>query len=393
MKNSFKVCLTVLTLALVGVRAADAQTPAYSFTKIHFPGAYYTEPFGINNSGHVAGTFKDAAGVSHAFVFDGTNYTELRFPNAIFNYALGIANSGEILGSHSYLLGIGPYHAFLIDGGNYVEFDYPGMETDARAMNASGQIVGIYNSGYGTKDFGFLKTGDTYTSIDVPGATFTYAFGLNDAGIVTGTYRDSLLRLRGFSYVNGLYKSINFPNAIDTYLGGVNNQNTAVGWSTQGGITSGYIYSGGMSFRPLSVPFAGASNTKPRAINDLGEIIGTYTSAECPVVCGFIARPIPGGIPACNQSMQLTYEGGILHVAFTVATTVPTNWTTWLFLQNVPYRLWSVSLPVLQPGASGDLPIAPIPPSGNVLALSILSTPSGRNLCADYSTVNTGAVQ
>jgi hypothetical protein len=41
---------------------------------------------------------------------------------------------------------------------------------------------------------GFLYSGGSYTSIDVPGATGkggTQAFGINDAGQIVGTYSDS----------------------------------------------------------------------------------------------------------------------------------------------------------------------------------------------------------
>lgn len=369
--------------------AANAQTPAYTFTKIEFPGAISTEPHGINNAGQIVGTYIDASGIPHGFLFDGTTYTEISFPGAIYNYALGISNSGQILGSHSFHTSIGPYHAFLTEGDQYIEFDFPGKESDARAMNASGQIVGVYNAGFGTKDFGFLRTGDTYTSLDVPGASFTYALGINDGGAVTGSYRDSFLRLRGFTYVNGIYKSVSFVGATETYLGGLNNLNTAVGWSIQNGSVGAYVFSQGRTFQPIKANLAGAANTKPRAINDAGVIVGTYTSPECPVLCGFLARPNPAGTPVCSQSTALSYQAGTLNFSFNVRTTIPTTWTAWLILQNVPFRAWSVAVPVLSTPASGVVPIG-LPPSGIVTMVSIFSTPADGNLCVEYSVVNTG---
>jgi probable HAF family extracellular repeat protein len=380
-----------MAAALFGATsAAHAQTPAYTFTKIQFPGATSTEPYGINNAGQIVGTFKDIWGISHGFLFDGVTYTEILFPGAIYNYALGISHSGQILGSHSFHTAAGPYHAFLTEGDQYVEFDFPGKESDARAMNASGQIVGVYNSGFGTKDFGFVRSGDTYTSLDFPGASFTYALGINDAGAITGSYRDSLLRLRGFTYVNGVYKSISFAGATETYLGGLNNQNTGVGWSIQNGLVGGYVFSNGRTFEPIKVTFAGATNTKPRALNDAGDIVGTYTAPDCPNLCGFVAKRVPGGTPLCSQSTALNYQDGTLSFTYNVATRVATTWTGWLFVQNVPFRLWTLSLPAVSPAVSGAAPIGAIPPSGVVTLVSLFSTPADGNLCVEYSVINTG---
>lgn len=390
MESRLKVRLIVMLVALAGAAgAAHAQTAPYSFTKIMFPAAVSTEPSGINNSGQIVGTYKDAAGVHHGFLFDGSNYVDLGFPGASYNWVFGISRSGQIVGSFSHNP-FGPFHAFVSDNGDHVQFDFPGGETDARAMNSLGQIVGIYNTGIGTTDYGFIKEGDSYTQLLFPGATFTYVYGINDAGIVTGTYRDALLRLRGYTYINGVYTQVQFPGASETYLGGINNLNTAVGWNVQGGILNGYVWSQGKSFRALSVTLPGAANTKPRALNDVGEIVGTYTSPECQGVCGFVARPNPGATHPCTQSVALTYTDGLLAMDLTMGTSVPTTSVAWLFVGSAVYRLWSVPLPVLSPAVSVNIPITQLPPSGNIFSLTQLNDTFGRTLCADYAMVNTG---
>ena len=58
--------------------------------------------------------------------------------------------------------------------------DVPGSSyasSGATGINASGQIVGWYNGGHG-----FLFDHGSYTTLDVPGLTRTYANGINDAG-------------------------------------------------------------------------------------------------------------------------------------------------------------------------------------------------------------------
>lgn len=374
------------------VGAARAQTPQYSYTRLQYPGAIYTDATGINNAGTVVGTYFDANGIPHGYTYDGITYTSINFPGAIYNYAFGVSPLGHLVGSHSHTAEAGPYHAFYAQSGSFTEFDYPGMETDARAMNGSGAIIGIYNSGYGTPDHGFLKVGDSYTSIDAPGAATTYVFGLNDAGLVTGTYRDTIGAVRGFTYRDGVYTPVAFPTATETYVAGVNNLNTMVGWDVQAGKVYGFLApQSGWSFRALNVALPGATNGRPRAINDRNEVVGTFTSVDCPFGCGFVARPISGSLAVCDQSPSLTYQGGTLNVSVTLRTSAQTTWTSWLFTPTASYRLWTTTAPVVANPTTVNVPIAAFPAVGPVYLLSLLSTPTGGVVCSDLAMVNTVA--
>ena len=69
--------------------------------------------------------------------------------------ALGINASGQIVGSYYDAAYI--HHGFLLDQGNYTTLDVPGSTwTQAHAINDSGQIVGSYSDGAG--QHGFLAT-------------------------------------------------------------------------------------------------------------------------------------------------------------------------------------------------------------------------------------------
>lgn len=371
--------------ALGTASAAEAQ---YTYSKIMYPGSTWTEASGVNDSGQVVGTYTDTAGTAHGFLFHNGTYTTVDHPDRAHNYLFGINDQGKMVGSHSVVQPRGPYHASLLENGVWVAYDFPGHETDGRAINAWDHIVGIYNAGFGTPDHGFLKIGDSYTSIDYPGAAITYVFGINDAGTITGTYRDPFGRLKGFMYVAGVYTSIAYPGATETFVGGVNNAGAVVGWKMEGGRVGGFVQSGG-GYRPVIVPFANAANTKARAISDVGVIVGTYTSPECQAGCSFIATPSPTTPAMCDQTIGLRYNGGVLDNLFTLKTTVATTWTSWLIVQNTPYRLWSLPLPVIQPSASVTVPIQ-LPPIGPVVLASFLSTPTQGTICADFTTLDTG---
>ena len=79
-------------------------------------------------------------------------------------------------------------YGYLLSGGLYTTIDVPGStSTYAFGINNSGQVVGIYDCGGGV-ECGYLLTGGTYSAIDVPGSSYTQASGINNGGDVVGTY-------------------------------------------------------------------------------------------------------------------------------------------------------------------------------------------------------------
>jgi probable HAF family extracellular repeat protein len=72
----------------------------------------------------------------------------------------------------------------------FTTIDVPGATfTDAAGINNAGQIVGTFSDATGTH--GFLNTGGVFATINVPGAFVTQAFGINDAGQVVGFFGDA----------------------------------------------------------------------------------------------------------------------------------------------------------------------------------------------------------
>ena len=70
----------------------------------------------------------------------------------------------------------------------------------------------------------------TYTALDVPGATATYGYGINDAGQIVGSYVHSQSVFSGFLLdVDGSYTPINVPGAYQTWAYGINGSGQIVG--------------------------------------------------------------------------------------------------------------------------------------------------------------------
>ena len=129
-------------------------------------------------------------------------------PGAGFTQASGINDAGQIVG---YFFNGFQFHGFLDIDGSFTQVDVPGAPsggifsgTTASGINDAGQIVGTFTNGATFRGFpsgyeGFLDTGGRFTQIDVPGAasgfppgaTFTGAFGINDAGQIVGSFTTS----------------------------------------------------------------------------------------------------------------------------------------------------------------------------------------------------------
>src|SRR6266545_3274488 len=80
----------------------------------------------------------------------------------------------------------------------FTTLDVPGSTggTTAFGINTSGQIVGAYGDGGG--QHGFLLSGGSYTTLDVPGSTATAATGINASDQIVGIYQAGSSRNHGF---------------------------------------------------------------------------------------------------------------------------------------------------------------------------------------------------
>src|SRR3954452_18102767 len=85
----------------------------------------------------------------------------------------------------------------------------------------------------------FLATGSTanatnfsFTQIDMPGALYTTASGINDAGQIVGSFADGRERSHGFLYTSGGFTHIDPPGTSGTSAYGINDAGQIVGFFT-----------------------------------------------------------------------------------------------------------------------------------------------------------------
>ena len=76
-------------------------------------------------------------------------------------------------------------HTFMDDKGSFTTIDVPSAaQTDAYGINARGAVVGAYADGKGG-EHGFIDENGAFTTIDAPGAHDTYALGINPAAALS----------------------------------------------------------------------------------------------------------------------------------------------------------------------------------------------------------------
>src|SRR5438128_205871 len=98
--RGFAASAAVISLLVLAVAAARADERSFVYSSIDFPGATFTQAFGINAGGEVVGVYRDATGKQHGFLRSGETFTSIDFPGAAATDARGIAPAGDIVGTY-----------------------------------------------------------------------------------------------------------------------------------------------------------------------------------------------------------------------------------------------------------------------------------------------------
>jgi probable HAF family extracellular repeat protein len=201
--------------------------------------------------------------------------------------AFGINDTGQIVGTFDVIEQDGLHtHGFLQDtDGSFTRIDVDGARgTQAGGINNSGVIVGTFQDGTGTH--GFVRDTDgSFTRIDVDGALETNASGINSSGVIVGTFdviEQDRLNTHGFIKVGGIFARIDVDGALDTLAFGINSPEgylsehlgQIVGWFQDLTGRHGFLRATDGSF--TSFDFPSAAQTYAVGINDSGQIVGSF---------------------------------------------------------------------------------------------------------------------
>src|SRR5579863_1321491 len=207
-----------ILLAFMAVATAAVAPPlTFKFTSVSVPNAISTVAEGVNNAGVIVGFYQDTSGKLHGFMLNGKKVTTIDDPKGTATECLHINANGapSIVGyytsSNSTPVG------FLYQNGTFKDIPGPAGATGSYAygINDSGLIVGAYKDSNGATH-GYLLSGTTYTTLDVPKAVATVATGINNSGNIVLYWVNSRSIIEGALLTGKTYKTINVPGAMDS---------------------------------------------------------------------------------------------------------------------------------------------------------------------------------
>jgi probable HAF family extracellular repeat protein len=155
-------------------------------------GAFQASATAINTSGQIVGTYALNSGASGTFLYTNGTMTLLPAPGSSIPYGTAINDNGEIAG----FLFVDPgYHAAKFSNGVWTDLGVinGAAQNEAKAINASGQIVGTsvlpgtYKLFRAGQHVPFIATASGLVNLNtlIPsgtGFTLTDAVAINDSG-------------------------------------------------------------------------------------------------------------------------------------------------------------------------------------------------------------------
>lgn len=268
-----------------------AATTQYKFSEAgNYPGAYRSFPLAANGR-HIVGYYESGNAVN-GYIQEGSKFKDLFPPGNKGSYVGGINRRGAAVGGFCPN-GCNPntgQHGFLHDHGVYTQIDYPsgvmGSTTTAFGINDQGQIVGGYclppsnvcptNVVFSPANHGFLDDHGVFTQLDYPGAQYTEANAINNAGSIVGNYFINNSAPHAYLYQNGVYINIDVPDANLTFVSAINNLGVAAGnYQDHNFYVHGFLYQNG-TFTTVDVLKATVSNLN--GLDDAGEIVGIWSN-------------------------------------------------------------------------------------------------------------------
>lgn len=184
---------------------------------------------------------------------------------------------------------------------NYQSLDYPGSsQTIFWGINDFGELAGQYATNGGVAHAMVYRRG-RFELLD-PAALGTYfsaAGGPNDMGVTYGAYADAAGIQHGFVYRGHRLETVDFPGHRNSNVDGINEFGVILGvyWEADG-VFHGIVRHGHGWDTPFDV--AGAVDTYPLGLNDLGQSVGYWdTNPAAPVPHGFF-RDAEGRITMLN---------------------------------------------------------------------------------------------
>lgn len=279
-------------IAPMGVRLGYLAVPVdLNIVPVEVAKAQSTTIYGISAVGvpEMVGQYTNANGLVYGMALLDGKLTILNITDAIDNSTdcYGVALGSVVCG---YTDSNGNSQAAVNYGQGFTKIVISGaVDTYCYGINTNGDLAGTFTDFFGTAH-GFLLipgsnglTNQLVIQLDVPGATSTMAWGVNDTNQVSVTWIDSqgYAEASIYDYLSATYTSVNLPGATNVYAHGISNSGAVAftGTDSSGGIHAG-VYIQGVNANYYLFDFPGGSGARADGISDAGQIVGHYFPSE-----------------------------------------------------------------------------------------------------------------
>ncbi len=239
-------------------------------TLFDIPNAKFTWLFGNNNTGAMVGFYMDQNNNTFGFISQNGQITNLK------GAAFKINDSGGVVGMFALN---GNATGYLFQNGAYTIVDDNGaFQSWAYGINNAGVIVGRQNANPSVVSAGFERQPNgTYSPFPAPDATSasngTFPTDINTNGDVMGQ-GSNVSPFVSFLFKNGAFTSIRVPQAANgatVEAWGVNDSDTVVGDWVSSENVAGFAFVNGSYFE-VAVP--GCFNVQAEGVNNAGVVVG-----------------------------------------------------------------------------------------------------------------------
>ena len=324
-----------MTISLVGrtARLLSIALPmlcsaaTYTVTDLGTLGGTESIATAINASGEITGGATTSAGAYHAFLYANGSMKDLGTLGGPSSQGQGINKSGEIAGYAQLPPAISAgwpprpvslYSGFTDSNGVMTALGAPGGaayaindagqvvgecsggaclfsagtvtslgslggtsgSTEATAMNSSAEVVGYSYLPDGNFR-GFFWINGSMTALGTLGGDWSQAYGINDAGEITGiAYTSGNLGAHAFIYANGSMKDLGTLGGAYSTGTAINSKGVVVGYATPANPNAtsyhAFVYAGSKMYdlNGLIGSKSGWVLESANGINDSGEIVG-----------------------------------------------------------------------------------------------------------------------